>query len=502
MKEFLPKSLVSYVVVGVAVLMTTGILASCSDYAGILDVPDSPNKQSTASSNDVDAEQTARLSFATIQDLESVTATDISEDLVDFELRSLEYECVDTIEMRALLFDVTAELISASNQEKTVKFMAEVGPELVSVEYYPCGEVIPPHDNFQISFHPKVERYRNYSDGSRIGPDEFYCDGHFINPSFSYSPPLLYMYTDLYQPAMYGSYNQYYSEGIYYCDLTSEIEFNSNGERISENGNHYFVDDLLPIYKEPGINSFEDTFIDLLNDPDGFYSIYAPRILYDMEDEVTYEAFNIGNNVLDASPKPFPTDTHQLAPGWYTRTLNDSMNAFNRYMSRYLYDVLGDNFYLENDDTNCLSFGFNGSNMISYLVIDGRIIHFYDYIDYGGIHGNQYTSDIFKEEDGYTIRNEVEYKTYGEKFILTYDFHIKLVDGPAIIVDDSNYASIENDDQSELSNLRTKSTRCSENVTDREILSTKDGMTMNINRNLPTSISDIKKYNKIKPIER
>ena len=123
--------------------------------------------------------------FATIEELESLAPATLAEGLAEYKLKQLSYECTDTIELRALRYDVTATLTSPAGQQTTLAFKADVGPELVSVEYYPGGEWIPAHDNLELSFYPYVERYRNYSDGTRIGPDMFYDYGHPLQ-AFSY----------------------------------------------------------------------------------------------------------------------------------------------------------------------------------------------------------------------------------------------------------------------------------------------------------------------------
>ena len=155
------------------VLTSTTLMHSCS--ADSSDFPADPDE---TKQNLTSLKQDSVLRFPTIDKLENLSVSDIPGNYSGYTLTELNYECVDTIELRALRFNVKATLQSPDQQTTNIIFTADVGPELVSVEYYPSVQWIPAHHNMEHNYFGMVERYRNYSDGSRIGPDEFYDYGH------------------------------------------------------------------------------------------------------------------------------------------------------------------------------------------------------------------------------------------------------------------------------------------------------------------------------------
>lgn len=90
------------------------------------------------------------------------------------------YEVTATFSQQAVARNVTTG-DSEVETEYVVSYIGAVEIYLVNVEYYPSGEWVDPHDNMYLAYYAKVERYRTYSNGKRIGPDEFYDYGHFVD---------------------------------------------------------------------------------------------------------------------------------------------------------------------------------------------------------------------------------------------------------------------------------------------------------------------------------
>ncbi len=238
MKHSYSKSGIFHAILTLGIFLTSlTLLASCSN-----DLDDFSSAKEENNSNITTSKDDSVLRFLTIDELENISVSDIPGDHVGYELKELSYQCVDTIQLRALRFDVTAKLRSSSNQEKVISFSAEVGPELVSVEYYPGGEMTPPHDNFTFCYWPKVERYRNYSDGSRIGPDEFYDFGHFQGLELAYidqeGDPSIISKEGL-TPWWIGYVNpeaEFYKDGVFCAYGKTLFEYNLNTKEIGGNG--------------------------------------------------------------------------------------------------------------------------------------------------------------------------------------------------------------------------------------------------------------------------
>lgn len=112
--------------------------------------------------------------------LKDVSTTEKSEELIGGKPISM-YEVTATFSQKAVAKNVTTETPEVEI-EYIVKYVGAVEISLVKVEYYPGGIWIDPHDNLDLAFFAKVERYRTYSNGQRLGPDEFYDFGHFTRP--------------------------------------------------------------------------------------------------------------------------------------------------------------------------------------------------------------------------------------------------------------------------------------------------------------------------------
>lgn len=90
------------------------------------------------------------------------------------------YEVTATFSQKAVAENVTTEA-TETETEYVVSYVGAQELSIVKIEYYPGGKWVDPHDNLPLAFYPKVERYRTYSNGKRVGPDEFYDYGHLAN---------------------------------------------------------------------------------------------------------------------------------------------------------------------------------------------------------------------------------------------------------------------------------------------------------------------------------
>lgn len=114
--------------------------------------------------------------------LQPVTLKDVSvKELSDGETIAGKpvalYEVTATFSQKAVAENVTTEA-TETETEYVVSYVGAQELSIVKIEYYPGGKWVDPHDNLPLAFYPKVERYRTYSNGKRVGPDEFYDYGH------------------------------------------------------------------------------------------------------------------------------------------------------------------------------------------------------------------------------------------------------------------------------------------------------------------------------------
>lgn len=444
-----------------ALLVIPLILSASSD--SIVDLTEMENDHSITNANIVSQDSVIRL--ATLEDLESLSSANLCSDLAEYEITEIHYECIDTIELCTLRFDVTAQLTSPNENPKIISFKADVGPELVSVEYYPTGVWIPPHDNMAYAYYPCVERYRNYSDGSRIGPDRFYDYGHFsftrgysgnLGPDWD---KIILNYSSLNWGSPGTESQEYYENGILYTQNEEEVEINMNAVIITENGKQFTGEDLVPHHPnwwkdktpEPGTTA-EDRFFYALGcyydaeipHPNFPEAGYRPSREFDLNDEYYYTMVNLCRNVPDLSPIPFPTDTKSLDEGWYFIRIDDWSGC-----EPFAYS----NYHTSFDNDLGMSFVCGHEKYLQYLVIDGRIIHYDNLVkDYAGILNLEPTFTETKTSYGYNIHREMPHNYLGAKFKYIYDLHIKCTDGPTIIVDHSNYNEIDRTDREEAFN--------------------------------------------------
>lgn len=484
-------------------LTSLSLLSSCTS-----ELEDFSSEQKEDNVTSASIKDDSVLRFMTIDELENISVSDIPGDNDGFELKELSYECIDTIELRALRFDVKAKLASSSNQERVINFAAEVGPELVSVEYYPGGEMVPAHDNMMTAFYPKVERYRNYSDGSRIGPDEFYDYGHFLefeidiveqdgDPSlmkFEYKTPV--WKGNIINPERY-----FYMDGVFYCYNKIFIEHNLNTIEIGENGacfsgeDYFYINKYIRSESEPGYEGWlrEDSKEIMGN----YYSSwYIPSRIFDSEENEEMmdiiEIMNLCSDVPDISPIPYPKDVKSLRNGWYFGEAHD----FRGY-DYFLYSKRDLNLKCDWYEYNITKGQPISWYMVinnQYLVIDGRIINFdkLAFGEYPGILNITPQFSFVKTSEGYVIKAQAETKLYGEKFKAILEVEISGVNGSEQTFDYTSYDAIESQDQNELEQLNSinYSTRSGSSV--KKMLGL-DGKCIYVDHNLPNSLRSINK---------
>ncbi len=494
MKHSYSKSGIFHAIQTLGIFLTSlTLLTSCSnELEGFSSTKEENNSNITTSKDD------SVLRFLTIDELENISIAEIPGNHDGYELKELSYQCVDTIELRALRFDVTAKLRSSANQDKVVSFSAEVGPELVSVEYYPSAEITPPHHNLVICCWPKVERYRNYSDGSRIGPDEFYDYGHNLGASiYTYledSNPSLLSYDLKTIPAWIGSNvnseMQYYENGIYYQKQKGVIEQNLNTTLIETDGSSFCGEDLffLNISHIYDMETFQNTSTQWGKD---YYNRngagYSPSREYNEEIFGNMEILSCCSEVPDVSPIPYPNDTESLKPGWYYCPFFDGYD--DGFFLFPKYAINKDRL----DWIHGVRYNWDVYGYMQYLVIDNRIIHFENiaFKDYNGIETIKPQIRTSKTSDGYLIKTEIETKLYGEKFKSVYDLQIKGVNGSSEVIDLSIYDDIWNNDYSELENLHSQDNQTRSADSDKKIVRL-DGKSVSIDQSLPHSLRSIK----------
>lgn len=403
---------------------------------------DFPTDSERANENVESLKEDSVLRFLTIDELENISVSDIPGEYSGYTLTGLSYECVDTIELRALRYKVTITLQSPTQQKTNISFTADVGPELVSVEYYPSAIVIPAHDNMEHNYYGMVERYRNYSDGSRIGPDEFYDFGHPTKIRFlpdyweniKNIPGVLDHDMDIEEETEKYIKNHYpYENGTFYYIRNHELRVNLNTKVIGEDGRVCSGEDLYPIHwetwrkyysKEEHERWVYDTFNNNLDnyynaDASGYQSQWLLCRPINIDNPETYDLVNLGRNVPDNSPVPYPEDIKSLQPGWYFSGCMDLDRESNFLESKISsWDGLW--------TKNCITLYPDMRNFRSYLIIDGRIIHLDNLMKgYEGIRNINYDLKITKVADGYKVRAEASAHLYGEKFAGVYNLHIK-----------------------------------------------------------------------------
>ncbi|MDE7088673.1 MAG: hypothetical protein K2O54_00990, partial [Prevotella sp.] len=117
--------------------------------------------------------------------LKDVSVKEKPDETIDGKPASV-YEVTATFSQKAVAENVTTETAEVEI-EYVVNYVGAIEISLVKVEYYPSGEWVDPHDNMALAYYAKVERYRTYSNGKRVGPDEFYDYGHFAMMGYAHN---------------------------------------------------------------------------------------------------------------------------------------------------------------------------------------------------------------------------------------------------------------------------------------------------------------------------
>lgn len=110
--------------------------------------------------------------------VKDVSVKEVDEVFLGKDFASV-YDVTVTFSQKAIANNTTAPTPEVEI-EYVANYVGMIRIYLVDVEYYPGGEWVDAHDNLALAFYPKVERYRTYSNGKRVGPDTFYDYGHFV----------------------------------------------------------------------------------------------------------------------------------------------------------------------------------------------------------------------------------------------------------------------------------------------------------------------------------
>ncbi len=355
-----------------------------------------------------------------------------------------------------------------------------------------------------ICFRPKVERYRNYSDGSRIGPDMFYDYGHFqyIYPAFTSFPYDALEYISSFEfgliPTAFdipGSWivnpeYQYYEDGWFCYHFRERESINVNAVIKKRDGTSYHGDDFLRMTQIPGngflVGSIAERLAQFEKDKYDFYGIdeygykkYRESVIYSKEEE---ELLNMCHDVPDVSSKPFPKEERGLSAGWYFGKFYFKNPENYHFTSRYIASFF-------NSDDDYLGMAFYSSNEISlqYLVIDGRIIHFVDLCDYKSL-GSDVT--VKRTEYGYLFRFEYRINLYGYNMKLIYDHELATIAGDHVEYDLRDYHEIDKIDYENIDASRSndQASRSTAPITIHD-----SGKTVEIDTSLPESVRNISK---------
>ncbi len=272
------------------------------------------------------------LSPASVRD---VTVKELCDTTIGGKMATL-YEVTATFSQKAVAENVTDHTPDI-DVEYVVSYIGAIEIYLVDVEYIPSGEWVDPHHNLALAYYAKVERYRTYSNGKRVGPDEFYDYGHFSGLGVGYG--------------FVEGYHKWYNEwvnGYPYTDtmigdsikiVTQKIEFSNLGwftyELIEDRWLGYYPGSSLPQ---------EVVFPN--------YSLYRKSKLYDPEVDVAKDFDN----------PSYPSDSRPS--GWY----------FYEYTQRKNYWIDWNLPDCGNWGTGTLTIAFTINDQ--FLVIDGRRIDF------------------------------------------------------------------------------------------------------------------------------
>lgn len=464
-------------------------------------------------------------------ELDNLTADALLGPASGMKLKTYSYECVDTINYSTLIFNIDAVVANADGRDSHISKIAEWSVELVSVEYYPYIEVWPPHDNMPLMYYGKLDRYRNYSDGSRIGPDRFENYGHWQEFYLTFEPAYNALdwgeYESIFPENPEGRViimeqptagiwedrkkmvmgHEYLDESGIHIDMGYRVRVNRNAYIKSLEGNVITLESLISV-------DFDKDFHEQL---EGGYGggLHKPDLIGDLDnyplsqaymeatDELTVfnmckevpiinrqdtvrevqiidTGFGLGFHVPVAITEANVSKSgNQAYWGWYY----DFFKGVYWDMYKYPYDHY-DKYYVVNHDSGKIS----NNNLFhsSYINIDGRII---DFVDVCKLNHEPLMKICTRTSQGYHYHFEENKTHYGIPIQRKCDAYFDFYDGPAELVYDfteEDYIDIfEKNKVDELQRQQdTENTRSMEN---RNMLEGKPSF--HIDTRLPVSFS-------------
>lgn len=421
-------------------------------------------------------------------ELDNLTADVLLGRASGMKLKTYNYECVDTINYSTLIFNIDAVVANADGKESHISKTAEWSVELVSVEYYPGVEVYPPHDNMLTMYYGYLERYRNYSDGSRIGPDRFLDYGHWQNFIMIFSPTYNALnwgeYESIFPENLCGRMiightptaeipniderremvlgHEYIDEFGMHVDIGYRVKVNRNAYIKSIEGNAINLESLICVdfdkdfyYEDIFTGNDETPYLDQIRD---FETIYVPSkdIYQEVSDKLT--VFNMCKDVpilnrqdttreahiIDTDfglgfDVPFPitdanvTQTDNLKYyAWYFKSFKFNIRSFYKYPY--------DKEYVDRNDINRFSLQNSGcivnENLFysSFIHIDGRII---DFVDVCNLKNEPLIKTLTRTPEGYYYHIEENKTHYGIPIQRKCDAYFDFYDGPDELLYDS-----------------------------------------------------------------
>lgn len=391
-------------------------------------------------------------------------------------VKSHTYECVDTIAYSTLIFHINAlvGLPDTSESDTQVFKVAKWTVELVSVEYYPRILFIPGYANIEISHQCGVDRYRNYSDGSRIGPDTYDDYGHFFRyylsiramlgtdsyPGNGYETeedtlePIFTEadvegvggYIDFYRLKNGGikSYSVLKEDGVYFYE-GGRYQLNRNAYYIHDDGRKMdneerfaidfandtssyirkVYDDYIPSNSYPEWAVTDDVAplgYDLGKDVPVLYRTDTVRTVHPVEiDFPPYHAIYVPVDASEANVRPVaPAELPKPWYGWF----------FNQFTwERYVYL----NAYSSPVVSRCIQvFDWNNFNT-DFLHIDGRVIDFFNIVNW---HLAPLTATTTRTATGYHYHLEDSRIMFGFPLHRKTDYYVDFYDGPEELIAD------------------------------------------------------------------
>lgn len=173
------------------------------------------------------ADKTISMPFYTLTPvtLKDVSVKEVSDGVTVAGKEATVYEVTATFSQKAVaknVENVTTETPEVE-LEYVVSYIGAVELTLVKVEYIPSGRWVDPHDNMVLAYYAKVERYRTYSNGKRVGPDEFFDYGHSVQLRYvTYDLGRIYFSDGAFWSEIYPSTVTEVGDSI--CTLTRSIQ--------------------------------------------------------------------------------------------------------------------------------------------------------------------------------------------------------------------------------------------------------------------------------------